>query len=96
LGLGRGVGTALKGMLTFHVNQLRGRLIDIVFIDADKPGYLDYFQEVSHLCAPEGVILAHNISDCQSNPPYIDAETNNPDHDTLLVNGWMAVTIKKR
>ncbi len=33
---------------------------DLVFIDADKPGYLDYFEAVFPKLAPRGLILADN------------------------------------
>jgi caffeoyl-CoA O-methyltransferase len=34
--------------------------IDLVFIDADKPGYIDYYEAVLPKLADEGVILADN------------------------------------
>jgi caffeoyl-CoA O-methyltransferase len=33
---------------------------DLVFIDADKPGYIDYYEAVLPKLAPDGVILADN------------------------------------
>jgi len=34
---------------------------DLVFIDADKPGYLAYYEAVLPKLAPDGVILADNV-----------------------------------
>ena len=34
---------------------------DLVFIDADKPGYLAYYEAVLPRLAPDGVILADNV-----------------------------------
>jgi len=34
---------------------------DLVFIDADKPGYLSYYEAVLPKLAPDGVILADNV-----------------------------------
>ena len=35
--------------------------IDLVFIDADKPGYADYWQELVPRVRPGGVLLADNV-----------------------------------
>jgi predicted O-methyltransferase YrrM len=34
---------------------------DLVFIDADKPGYLGYYEAVLPKLSPDGVILADNV-----------------------------------
>jgi caffeoyl-CoA O-methyltransferase len=34
---------------------------DLVFIDADKPGYVDYYEAVVPMLAPRGVIVADNV-----------------------------------
>ena len=34
---------------------------DLVFIDADKPGYLDYYEAVLPKLSPRGVVLADNV-----------------------------------
>lgn len=48
------VGPALESLA-----QLDGPF-DLVFIDADKPGYVDYYEAVLPKLAPDGVILADN------------------------------------
>jgi caffeoyl-CoA O-methyltransferase len=90
-----GVAGLIEGDAHEKIKALKGP-IDIVFIDADKEGYLDYLKQVLPLVRPGGLILAHNISGRGSNPEYTDAVTQNPALDTLLLNGQMAVTLKKR
>jgi caffeoyl-CoA O-methyltransferase len=36
-------------------------VIDLVFIDADKPGYADYWDELVPRVRPGGVLLADNV-----------------------------------
>jgi predicted O-methyltransferase YrrM len=43
------------------VRRLRGP-VDVVFIDADKEGYVDYLDTVLPLVRPGGLILAHNVN----------------------------------
>lgn len=73
--------------------------IDILFIDADKPGYPDYLEKLLPLVRPGGLILAHNMRRPPPDPRYIEAITTNPDLDTsfLLMDGaGIGVTLKKR
>jgi predicted O-methyltransferase YrrM len=89
--------TVVVGDAHETVKQLEGP-IDIVFIDADKPGYRDYFEKLLPLVRPGGLILAHNIFEKSNNPAYVEAITTNPDLDTTLFasgNG-MTITLKKR
>ncbi|MCC7156836.1 MAG: O-methyltransferase [Bryobacterales bacterium] len=69
--------------------------IDIVFIDADKDGYVDYLNKLLPLVKPGGLLLAHNMDMV---PDYIRAVTTNPALDTTFYTsgGGMAVTLKKR
>ncbi len=87
--------TVVEGDAHQKVKALKGP-VDIVFIDADKEGYPDYLKQVLPLVRPGGLILAHNISGRSSNPDYMDAVTSDPALETILVNGQMAVTLKKR
>ncbi|MGH7152176.1 MAG: O-methyltransferase, partial [Planctomycetota bacterium] len=41
------------------VKRLEGP-IDLLFLDADKPGYLDYLGKLLPLVRPGGLVLAHN------------------------------------
>jgi caffeoyl-CoA O-methyltransferase len=73
--------------------------IDLAFIDAEKPGYYDYLNQLLPLVRPNGVILAHNTANLGSQmKDYIDAVTKNPDLETIFLNTdnqGMAVTVKK-
>ena len=73
--------------------------IDVLFLDADKEGYIDYLQKLLPLVRPGGLILAHNMSRPTPDPRYIEAITTHPDLETsfLLMNGsGVGVTLKKR
>ena len=73
--------------------------IDVLFLDADKPGYIDYLDKLLPLVRPGGLILAHNMRRPAPDPRYIEAITKNPDLETsfLLMDGaGVGVTLKKR
>jgi len=73
--------------------------IDILFLDADKEGYIDYLDKLLPLIRPGGLIVAHNMVYPRPDPRYIEAITKNPNLDTsfLLMEGaGVAVTLKKR
>ena len=67
--------------------------IDIIFIDADKPGYTDYLNKLLPLLRPGGLILSHNID--STGQDYISAITTNPNLETIQTQG-VTVTLKKR
>ncbi len=69
--------------------------IDMVFIDADKEGYVDYLNRLLPLVRPGGLILAHNTDMV---PDYMKAASTNPDLETVVFTpgGGLAVTLKKR
>ena len=69
--------------------------IDIVFIDADKEGYVDYLNKVLPSVRPGGLILAHNVGMV---PDYVKAVTSNADLETVFYmrGAGLAVTLKKR
>ncbi len=68
--------------------------IDILFLDADKSGYVDYLNKLMPLIRPGGLILAHNINPRMADPDYMKAITTNPKLETV-VRGGMGITIKK-
>jgi predicted O-methyltransferase YrrM len=72
--------------------------IDLVFIDADKEGYVDYLQKTLPLVRPGGLILAHNMNPRQASAEFVKAITTNPDLETLfyMEGGGMSVSLKKR
>jgi predicted O-methyltransferase YrrM len=73
--------------------------IDVLFLDADKDGYIDYLKKLLPLVRPGGLIIAHNMRRPSPDPRYIEAITKNPRLDTsfLLMDGaGLGVTLKKR
>lgn len=69
--------------------------IDVVFIDADKEGYVDYLNKLLPVVRPGGLILAHNVDMV---PNYVKAVTTSADLETVfyMQGGGLAVTLKKR
>lgn len=67
---------------------------DILFLDADKEGYVDYFNRLLPLVRPGGLLLAHNIDMA---PEYDRLITTNPALETQYFRegGGMSITLKK-
>jgi predicted O-methyltransferase YrrM len=89
--------TIVEGNAHETVSKLKGP-IDLVFIDADKEGYLDYFKKLLPLVRPGGLVCAHNMTPRMADPEFVKAITTNPDLETLfyMEGGGMSVTLKKR
>jgi predicted O-methyltransferase YrrM len=90
--------TLVLGDAHAEVTKLKDT-IDLVFIDADKEGYLDYLQKVAALVRPGGLIVAHNMASPPPDPRYVEAVTTNPAYDTMFLNmhaAGVGVTLKKR
>ena len=86
--------TVVEGDAHEEIAKIKGP-IDLVFIDADKGGYVDYLNKVRLLIRPGGLILAHNVDMV---PDYVKAVTTNGELDTIfyMEGGGLAVTLKKR
>ncbi|MFQ5505296.1 MAG: O-methyltransferase [Planctomycetota bacterium] len=72
--------------------------IDILFLDADKAGYIDYLEKLLPLVRPGGLVLAHNMNRPRPDPRFVKAITSNPDLETIFVHmsgAGMGVTLKK-
>lgn len=72
--------------------------IDLLFIDADKTGYLDYLNKLLPLVRPGGLILADNMSQPKPSPDFIKAITTNPNLETIFLNmqsTGIGLTLKK-
>ena len=69
--------------------------IDLLFLDADKEGYVDYLRTLQPLVRPGGLIVAHNMRQASG---YVDYLSANPDLDTVLLTqgSGLSVTLKKR
>ena len=73
--------------------------IDLLFIDADKEGYIDYLRKLGPLVRPGGLIAAHNMASPAPDPRYVKAVTADPAYETVFLNmdgPGMGVTLKKR
>jgi predicted O-methyltransferase YrrM len=73
--------------------------IDLLFLDADKEGYIDYLEKLLPHVRPGGLIVAHNMNQRMAHPPYVEAITANPALETVFINmetSGIGITMKKR
>jgi len=93
------IATLVVGDAHHEVNKLKGP-IDIIFLDADKDGYIDYLNKLLPLVRPGGLILAHNTSSHdESMSNYLKAVTSDPNLETIFLledDAGIGVTLKKR
>ena len=85
--------TLIEGDAHKNVPKLKG-IMDVVFIDADKSGYVDYLKSTLPSVRPGGLILAHNI---EMVPDYVKLVTADPSLETVFYtqgNG-LGITVKK-
>jgi len=90
--------TIVEGDAHAEVAKLK-EPIDILFLDADKSGYLDYLQKLLPLVRPGGLIVAHNMTPEMADPAFVKAITTDPALETLFVDlgrGGIGLTLKKR
>lgn len=85
--------TLVEGDAHETVKNLKGP-IDILFLDADKPGYTDYLKKLLPLVSPGGLILSHNID--STGQDFIRAITTDPNLETVFQVQGLCVTLKKR
>jgi caffeoyl-CoA O-methyltransferase len=81
------------------IDLKEGEGIDILFLDADKQGYIDYLNKLVPLVRPGGLIIAHNMRYPKPDPDYINEITTNPQFETLFLlmeGAGVGVTMKKR
>ena len=88
--------TVVEGDAHETVTRLKGP-IDMVFIDAEKEGYLDYLKKVLPLVRPGGLVLAHNMTARIAPTDFVKEITTNPDLETILYmqGRGMSVSLKK-
>jgi predicted O-methyltransferase YrrM len=93
-GVGK-LATIIQGDAHENVRQLKAPL-DVVFIDADKEGYVDYLNKVLPLVRPGGLLLAHNVG-MSGVDAYLKEVQGNPALETVLYmeGGGLAITVKK-
>lgn len=73
--------------------------IDILFLDADKAGYIDYLEKLLPLVRPGGLIVAHNTNMRDRMGDYLKAVTTNKHLETVFINenvSGVGITLKKR
>jgi predicted O-methyltransferase YrrM len=73
--------------------------IDVIFLDAEKSGYVDYLDKLLPLVRPGGLILGHDMHRPMPDPRYIEAITTNPKLDTsfiMMESFGISMTVKKR
>lgn len=73
--------------------------IDLLFLDADKDGYLAYLRRLGPLVRPGGLIVAHNMASPPPDPAYVEAVTMDPALETIFLNmhaAGLGVSLKKR
>ncbi len=91
--------TQVLGDAHEEVKKLKGP-VDLVFIDADKPGYADYLRKILPIVRPGGLILAHNtISSGKDMKEFLDLIKTHPDLETTFINATdrgMSISMKKR
>lgn len=91
--------TLVEGDAHKTVTNIKGP-IDILFLDADKTGNLDYLNKLLPLVRPGGLILAHNTTNQAADmKDYIKAVTTDPKLETIFLHKQdqgLAVTLKKR
>jgi caffeoyl-CoA O-methyltransferase len=88
--------TVVEGDAHETISRLKGP-IDMVFIDAEKDGYLDYLKKVLPLVRPGGLVTAHNISARSAGTDFVKEITTNRDLETILYmqGRGMSVSLKK-
>lgn len=73
--------------------------IDILFLDADKGGYLDYLEKLLPRVRPGGLVIAHNMHRPAPYPEFVKAYTTDPDLETIFLHmdaAGIGVALKKR
>jgi predicted O-methyltransferase YrrM len=86
--------TLVEGDAHEEVKKLKGS-IDILFLDADKEGYIDYLNKLLPLVRPSGLVIAHNINPRMADPKFMKAITTDPNLETI-VRSEVSVTLKKQ
>jgi caffeoyl-CoA O-methyltransferase len=85
--------TLVEGDAHDKAKQLKGP-IDILFLDADKEGYIDYLSKLMPLIRPGGLIIGHNINPRMADPKFMEAITTDPNLETI-VRTEVSLTLKK-
>lgn len=85
--------TLVLGDAHEKVKSFKGT-IDIIFLDADKEGYIDYLNKLLPLLRPGGLVISRHITPGRTDPKYMKTITTNPNLATI-VPGEFSLTLKK-
>lgn len=89
--------TIVEGDAHANIKHLRGS-IDLVLIDAEKEGFVDYLKQLKPLMRPGGLIIAHDSSGLAHEMiDYFKVIAADPDLETVFIDAsrWgMAITRK--
>lgn len=67
--------------------ELQDEVFDFVFIDANKAGYIKFFEAVHPLLKVGGIIVADDIiSHCEQVKPFVEEITNRDDYSAQILN----------
>ena len=88
--------TIVLGDAHIEVKKQQGP-VDLVFIDADKEGYVLYLKALLPMVRKGGLIIADNMIRPTPDPAFIRAITTDPALDTVFLSTGtgMALTVKK-
>ena len=70
-----------------EIEQGRGELFDLVFVDANKLEYIEYFHRIDPLLKSGGIIAADNtISHAKKVEPYLKELLEHPSYQNQMLN----------
>lgn len=85
--------TLIEGDAHEEVKNFKGP-IDILFLDADKDGYLDYLKKLLPQVRKGGLIIGDNVTPGMADPAFMDAINLDPALETVIRDG-VSFTLKK-
>lgn len=67
--------------------ELQNEIFDFVFIDANKAGYIKFFEAVHPLLKVGGIIVADDVlSHCEQVKPFVETITHREDYSAQILN----------
>jgi len=90
--------TVVLGDAHVEIASVQGP-IDLLFLDANPYGYIDYLEQLLPKLRIGGLIVTHNVKSPRPDPVFIRAITTNPDLETRFVHmddSGIAITRKLR
>jgi predicted O-methyltransferase YrrM len=90
--------TVIAGNAHVEIARVQGP-IDLLFLDADPSGYMNYLEQLLPKLRVGGLIVTHNAQSPRLDPAFIQAITTNPNLETRFMHmndRGIAVTRKLR